>query len=167
MEGSQSMDNKELMSFGEIWYDLVIVPRATRSHRLSEITKILYFEEKDMQQVDQIVIDLGDSVLFTEPTIDIDLDSSEADYNLSAEEIKSVLNMIEKYEVLAWKGHYGEKYGSEVSDGGGWNLIIQFDDGTINFVTGNDTSEEKNTPEGHKDFIEDMVKFINSKEPNQ
>ena len=56
----------------------------------------------------------------------------------------------------------GEIYGDDViDDGGGWVLVIQFTDGTINQSWGNEA------PDGLIDFVAELIGFTRSREPNR
>jgi len=156
-----TVDNQELSNFD----DLDDLPSAITQHSLTDITKILSYEHYDMQRQNGTAIDIQNKNLYTEPEIGY-IRLAEPDYNMTDEDVETVLNILDKYDVLNWDSTYGEKPDDDpdnVMDGdANWYLYIQYSDGTVSGIQGYGRYSES-YPEGAESFMDEMIAFTYSK----
>ncbi len=78
---------------------------------------------------------------------------------------------VEKHDVKSWKGDYTFENPDSYQDGYGWDLWLQYEDGSVEKFKGSGTDIDKLTPEQFDDFVKDVYRFAEEKigdvEPKQ
>jgi len=127
---------------------------------LKNAIKILFKESEDMQEKNVVAIDMGNKELYLKPDL-ASIDFTTADYAMSDEEIKDVLGILKKYNVQEWNKKYSDGEDEEnYSDGYGWNLYIQYEDGTVESHSGKGMSKVDSIPAEFDKFISELTTFV-------
>ncbi len=153
----------------EFYKYLESFPKATTKHTIEDVTKIIYRSGERGEYRDSFAIDIGAQEMYTTTTVPPS-EFDDADYAMTEEEINEVLALIDEYNVLSWDSSYGIDYRGEgvllhYGDTG-WNLSIQFSDGTRLISLGYNNAYVEDLPKGRLAFVEALREFIESKEPN-
>lgn len=135
-------------------------PPASGSHETSDISKILFYETYNQEVHNAIAVDIGSKMLYTNPDINF-LDLDEPDYQMSEEDVQIVLDILQKYNVMAWDELYTEE--AEYEDGYSWIMYIQYADGTVNSFAGRGPSKNSVVPEKFDAFVDEMMEFIKTR----
>ena len=161
--GNMSMVNVELCGFSE----LREAERTTAAHALEDITKIMFYEHEDLQQLNGIAIDIYNRQLFTHPIVDGNLGYREPNYNMTVKDVEEVLTILEKYNILNWNETYFDESLTEEEEWEAytWVLFIQYSDGTVQRFAGMG-SYSVSKPENFDEFVEEMINFTHSRVPN-
>ncbi|MFI3176333.1 MAG: hypothetical protein R3Y67_02440 [Eubacteriales bacterium] len=146
-------------------------PEATTGHTIEDVTKIIYTSGEYGKYVYSFAIDIGAQEMYTTARLPVPYYDG-ADYAMTEEEINEILTIIELYNILTWDSSYGTEY-AELDESvlrrygwTGWDLLIQFSDGTMLTSTGQTNAYYENLPKGRFAFVESLREFVESKEPN-
>jgi len=76
---------------------------------------------------------------------------------------KLLSEILKKYDVQDWKDDYTTENPDTYEDGYGWQLWLQYEDGTVEKHGGTGTTVEKVTPENFQDFKTELSTFMDEK----
>ena len=139
---------------------------AQEAHPLSDVTKILCYENQSMRSLYTFAIDIAGRGVFTEPNLSSSLDRREPNYHMTDADVDEVLAILERNDVLAWNPEYGDvqTYQDGVMDGGGgWALYLQYSDNTVSHFCGTGSMYEGGHPDTYGSFIKELTDFVDSK----
>ena len=153
-----TVDNTGLDGF----YTMMVQPNLTQeAHPLSDVTKILCFEDQNMLSLYTFAIDIAGKGMFIDPRPSLSLDYDEPDCRITDADADEVLAILERNDVLAWDPVYGKMtdYGEDAVDGGGgWYLFLQYSDNTVSRFHG-----MKEYPDTYDSFIRELMDFADSR----
>lgn len=145
-------------------YDIYFIkkaPKATEMHDLSEAIKVV-FTYSDSSVGDTIAIDIQEGIIHIEPWVST-LGVTSLDESEHINDIDVVIDLLREYNVQGWKDDYTYEDPSTYEDGFGWNLWIQFEDGTVEKHGGSGSFAEEITPDGFDEFVGALNDFVNSR----
>ncbi|SDZ53211.1 hypothetical protein SAMN05421736_11613 [Evansella caseinilytica] len=135
-------------------------PETTEKQPLSKAIK-LYFSNNDTDTNDAIAIDIENNQILVEPWMSA-LGVNTVEEPINSNDLKNVVNILEKYDVQNWERDYSKEDPSTYEDGYGWHLWIQFEDGTVEKHKGSGVRKEV-IPDNFDDFVKELNEFVNER----
>lgn len=163
--GCKDIDKKktgEANMSEDLFYDFYLFlksPRATEKHDLSEVIKIVY-TDSNSSTGNTIALDLEKNHILKDPWMSSHGINSMGEYK-QIDDMEKVIDILEKYNVQEWKEDYSFEDPSTYEDGYGWNLYLQFQDGTVERHKGSGTLKKNIIPEQFSEFFNELNKFHN------
>ena len=112
-------------------YDFYFInraPDATEKHDLDEVIKFYFSTNSPIRS--KIAINIENNEIYKKPRHSFNgIDTLEEP--ITFEDKESLLNILEKYSIQEWKEDYTTEDSDTYQDGYGWNLMLQFEDGTV------------------------------------
>ena len=75
---------------------------------------------------------------------------------LEVSQIKGVIDILNKHHIQNWQKDYTFENPDSYQDGYGWQLWLQFKDGTVGKHKGSGTNPDKMTPDNFDDFAKEL-----------
>src|SRR5699024_7988748 len=119
----------------------------------------LYFIENDSSLDTGFAIDIEKNVVYIDPRIGSHGLRRTNDDPDELQDTQKFIDLIEAYDVQNWKEHYSD--GNDDEDGYGWQILLQYSDGSVEKHAGSGTDMQKITPENFNQFTEDLAEIVN------
>lgn len=129
------------------------------------IVKILFYESNNMQYKNTIAIDIGNQAMYLNPKIST-VGLVDADIKMTENDVKKIMDILKKYDIQSWKENYSDKKNTNVEDGYGWVLYLEYSDRTIEKHSGFGISRADVIPRNFDTFIEEITNFVDNKKEN-
>ncbi len=139
-------------------YYLKEAPEATDNHDLSEVIKIAVVKNEHSQD-ETIAIDVENDGIYINPSSS-SLGIRAAKGMKKIDDMDQVIDILEKYNVQDWKEDYTTEDPASYQDGVGWNVWIQYTDGTVQSSKGSGSGLARITPDGFADFFNELATFV-------
>lgn len=156
-ENSQKSNMSDKVSYD--FYSFLQSPEATEKQDVSKIIKLVVTKNEGAQD-ETIVLDLEDGEILVESWMSSYGINSEGETQ-SFDDKEEVLHLLETYNVQGWKDDYTTEDLASYDDGVGWNVWLQYEDGTVQSHKGSGSGLVQMTPEGFNDFFNELEKFVN------
>jgi len=140
------------------FYSFLQSPEATEKQDASQIIKLVVTKNEGVQD-ETIVLDLENEEIIIDPWMSSYGINSEGDTQ-SFDDKEEILHILETYDVQEWKDDYTTEDPASYQDGVGWNVWLQYEDGTVQSHKGSGSGLEQITPEGFADFFNALEKFV-------
>lgn len=137
-------------------------PEATESHDLEEVIKV-YFNENDSSQDKGFAIDIEEGHVFINTGMGSRGVRTSIEQPLEVSQIKGVIDILHKHHIQDWQEDYTFENPDSYQDGYGWQLWLQFKDGTVEKHKGSGTNPDKVTPDNFDDFAKELHEFMDEK----
>ncbi len=155
--GGSNMSDKVSYDF----YTFLQSPQATEKQDFSKVIKLVVTQNEGSQD-ETLVLDLENEEILIDPWMSSHGINSQGETQ-SVDDMREVLNIIERYNVQDWKDNYSTENPTSYEDGVGWNVWYQYEDGTVQSHKGSGSGLEKITPEGFDDFFNALETFVNER----
>lgn len=139
-------------------YYLKEAPEATGVHDLSDVIKVAVVKNENLQD-ETIAIDVENDGIYINPSSS-SLGIRAVKGTKKINDMDEVIDILEKYNVQDWKADYTTEDPKSYQDGVGWNVWIQYTDGTVQSFRGSGSGLEKITPDGFSDFFNELDTFV-------
>lgn len=156
-ENSQNPNMANKVSYD--FYTFLQSPEATEKQDVSKIIKLVVTKNEGAQD-ETIVLDLDNEEIHIDPWMSSYGINSEEETQ-SFDDKEEVLHILETYKVQDWKDDYTTEDSASYEDGVGWNVWLQYEDGTVQSHKGSGSGLEQITPEGFDDFFNELDEFVN------
>lgn len=134
------------------FYYIKKAPAANKKYDLEEVIKF-YFSTNSPTSL-RIAIDIKNNEIFINPRFSTNgLITSKGTVLFEDKEI--LLNILKKNKIQDWKADYRTEDPKSYTDGYGWYLILQFEDGTIEEHRGHGPNDDI-FPEQFEEFVEEI-----------
>lgn len=143
------------------FYSFLQSPQATEKQDLSKIIKLVVTKNEGSQD-ETLVLDLENEEIVIDPWMSSYGINSQGETQ-SIDSMGEVLHILETYNVQDWKDDYSTEDPSSYQDGVGWNVWLQYEDGTVESHKGSGSGLELMTPEGFDDFYHELKTFVNER----
>lgn len=149
----------------EIVFDFKKIGKAPEATEKQEIDKVIkvYFNENDSSLDKGFAIDLEDENVYINPRMGSRGIRTSIEEPVHVSDIDGVLEVLKKYNVQKWKDDYTFESPDSYQDGYGWQLWLQFEDGTVEKHKGSGTKKDKVTPDNFNEFSKELRSFIEGK----
>ena len=149
-----NIKDDEVLSNIDIYdfYYIKKAPVATKKHDLNEIIKISFTTTSPIPT--RIAIDIKNNEFYKNPnhlTNGVDT----LDGTIYFDDKSTLLNILEKYSIQEWKEDYTTEDSDTYQYGYGWNLLLQFEDGTVERHRGQGSTVDI-FPEGFEGFVREI-----------
>ncbi len=157
-DGSENINMNDYDIFD--FYLIKKAPESKRKQNLDKVIKIA-FDENDSSLSNTIAIDLANNEIYINPRWSSHgIRSREG--TIKSNDVKNVLEILEKYNVQKWKSDYTVEEPESYVDGYGWSLWLQFEDGTVKTYLGRGDKEDV-VPKNFDEFVNELSKFVNER----
>lgn len=143
------------------FYSFLRAPKSTEKQGLSEVIKLV-FTKNDSSLSDTIAIDVEGKKIHIDPWMSSHGINSLGETK-NIDDINEVLNILKKYNIQDWKEDYSFENPSSFEDGFGWNLWLQYKDGTVEKHGGSGSFPEEIIPENFGEFFHELNDFVNER----
>ncbi|MHC5217822.1 hypothetical protein ACYSNR_14265 [Enterococcus sp. LJL128] len=117
--------------------DLKKLPYSTEKQDLSNLSMVILFQSngfKTRESNDDFVADIKNKNFYLYPW---EIEKTKPDWDLSTDDIEEIKTILEDCNVQEWKEKYGEeKNPTATADRGIWNLLLVFENSTIESHSG-------------------------------
>lgn len=134
-------------------------PETKKRKPNEEVVKIYFSESSIDFPHEPIAINIKDNKLYIRPHVSA-FRRSRYDDVVTMQNTKEVIKLLEKYDVQHWKRDYTFEDPQTYEDGYGWNLWLQYEDGTVKKYSGSGTSKKNITPEKFDEFIHALRQLV-------
>lgn len=158
----KSVDKNEM---DEETFDFAFIkqaPEATEKHDIKKVIKV-YFNENDSSLDKGFAIDLEEKNVYINPRMGSRGIRTSIEKPVNVGDIDGVLEVLEQHNVQNWKDDYTFENPDSYQDGYGWQLWLQFEDGTVEKHKGSGTKKDKITPENFNEFVKELTDFVEGK----
>lgn len=152
-----NLKDDEVISNIDIYdfYYIKKAPIATKKHELEDVIKLTFSTTSPIPTI--IAIDVGNKEIHIDPRFSTNgLHKSRG--TVIFDDKESLVNILEKYSVQKWKENYTTQSPDSYTDGDGWRLLLQFEDGTIETHGGQGTRDDI-FPEEFDKFAEELYQL--------
>lgn len=150
-DGDKTMDGIDIYDF----YFINKAPLANEKHSFDQLIKV-YFSYKG------IAVDVKNKELYEKPRFSTNGVTTFED-PIKFEDKEGLVDILEKYDVQQWKENYTTEDPDSYQDGFGWQLMLQFEDGTVEKYRGSGSFKEDVIPDNFEQFSDEIEAFIEDK----
>lgn len=128
-------------------FDFAFIKKAPETTEKRDFNKVIkvYFNENDCSLDKGFAIDLEEETVYINPRMGSRGIRNSVEEPIHVSEIDGVLKVLKKHNVQKWKDDYTFESPDSYQDGYGWQLWLQFEDGTVEKHKGSSTKKEKIT----------------------
>lgn len=137
-------------------------PEATEKQDIDKVIKV-YFNENDSSIDQGFAIDLEEENVYINPRMGSRGIRTSIEEPVHVGDIDGVLEVLQKHNVQKWKDDYTFESPESYQDGYGWQLWLQFEDGTVEKHKGSGTKKDNVTPDNFNEFSKELRSFIEGK----
>ena len=134
-------------------------PEATEKQAMDKVIKVFFDESTTFDKpYEAVAIDIENNEVFANPIIGR-RGLRAKDGIVEVNEVEKVLDILKKYNVETWNREYSSGFDT-YEDGYSWQLLLQYDDGTVEKHEGN---EEDEVPKDFNKLAEEIRDFADKK----
>lgn len=151
-DGEENMNVEDIFNFKNIEH----APETTEGHSLSAVIKVFFDEWSFDEPYKSMAVDIGNNEIYVHPIIG-QRGLRAQDGVLEINNGEDIISILEKYHVQDWKTNYTDGHSDSTEDGEGWELILQYEDGSVKKHIGN---ADDLKPEGFRGFADELYQFV-------
>lgn len=143
------------------FYTFLNSPASTETQDLSHVIKVVVTKNEHSQD-ETLAFDVENEEIVIDPWMSSKGIHSEGETQ-AVDDVEEVLHILDTYNVAEWEEDYTTEDSDAYTDGVGWNVWLQYEDGTIQSYKGSGSGLEHITPEGFDAFFQELRDYVDDR----